>query len=141
MPPSAREHHRELCYAMRFCFNCPAETSIEPLPSHKRPVPGFRIFFLLACDASVCLRELPEGIRYEIGSNVEFIVHMAAETHVDNSIAHPVPFVKNNVNSTLTMLEWARELTSLRAFFYFSTDEVYGPALNGRLFKEDDRCG
>jgi dTDP-glucose 4,6-dehydratase len=84
-------------------------------------------------------RELPEGIRYEIGSNVEFIVHMAAETHVDNSIAHPVPFVKNNVNSTLTMLEWARELTSLRAFFYFSTDEVYGPALNGRLFKEDDR--
>lgn len=72
-------------------------------------------------------------------SDVEFIVHMAAETHVDNSIADPVPFIKNNVNSTLTMLEWARELKSLRAFFYFSTDEVYGPALDGALFKENAR--
>ena len=84
-------------------------------------------------------RELPEGIKYEIGTNVDFIVHMAAETHVDNSILDPVPFVKNNVNSTLTMLEWARELKNLKAFFYFSTDEVYGPALGGRLFKEIDR--
>jgi UDP-glucose 4,6-dehydratase len=29
----------------------------------------------------------PEGIAYELGNNIEFIVHMAAETHVDNSIS------------------------------------------------------
>ena len=35
---------------------------------------------------------------------VAVILHIAAETHVDNSIDSPVPFVENNVKSTLTML-------------------------------------
>eukprot|EP00906_Rhabdomonas_costata_P008726 RCo012391 len=83
-------------------------------------------------------RPLSAGIKYEIGPDVEFIVHMAAETHVDNSIAEPAPFVTNNVLSTLHILEYARELKGLKAFFYFSTDEVYGPALEGRLFRETD---
>ena len=37
------------------------------------------------------------------------------------------------------MLEYARGLENLETFFYFSTDEVFGPALDGRLFKEWDR--
>merc|ERR1719491_2275545 len=67
---------------------------------------------------------------------------MAAETHVDNSIANPLPFVKNNIHSTLSMLEWARvDLVpaGLKMFFYFSTDEVFGPALDDVLYKEWDR--
>jgi dTDP-glucose 4,6-dehydratase len=64
---------------------------------------------------------------------------MAAETHVDNSIADPVPFIHNNVMSTVHLLEFARECTNLKLFFYFSTDEVYGPALNDKLFAEDER--
>lgn len=73
----------------------------------------------------------------EIG-DVNYIVHMAADTHVDNSISDPVPFVNNNILSTLNLLEYARKLKSLEIFFYFSTDEVYGPAIN-KLFTEDDR--
>eukprot|EP00996_Jenningsia_fusiforme_P000337 NODE_1285_length_1602_cov_25.422408_g1150_i0.p1 GENE.NODE_1285_length_1602_cov_25.422408_g1150_i0~~NODE_1285_length_1602_cov_25.422408_g1150_i0.p1 ORF type:complete len:353 (-),score=52.50 NODE_1285_length_1602_cov_25.422408_g1150_i0:423-1481(-) len=82
---------------------------------------------------------LTSGLRREIGRNVEFVVHLAAETHVDNSISNPVPFVMNNVASTLTMLEFARSLPKLRMFIYFSTDEVYGPALGSTAFREDDR--
>ena len=41
---------------------------------------------------------------------VAVILHIAAETHVDNSIDSPVPFVENNVKSTLTMLDYLGSL-------------------------------
>ena len=78
-----------------------------------------------------------------VGNKIDFIVHMAAETHVDNSIADPVPFIRNNVDSTISILEYTRKLKQqgcdLKAFFYFSTDEVFGPALGSTLFEEWDR--
>ena len=80
-----------------------------------------------------------EGIKKELGNNINFIIHMAAETHVDNSIKNPVPFVMNNVASTLNILEYARECTNLEKFFYFSTDEVYGSAPDEIYYKETDR--
>jgi len=80
-----------------------------------------------------------EGIKYELGTNIKYIVHMAAETHVDNSISDPVSFIHNNVMSTVHLLEFARTLPKLKIFFYFSTDEVYGPALGDKLFSEDER--
>jgi len=78
------------------------------------------------------------GLKKELG-DVNYIVHMAADTHVDNSISEPIPFIKNNIMSTVHMLEYARTLKNLEIFFYFSTDEVYGPALGNKLFKEDER--
>jgi dTDP-glucose 4,6-dehydratase len=85
------------------------------------------------------INPIPEGIQKEIGKNVNYIVHMAAETHVDNSIKDPKLFLDNNINSTLYLLEYSRTLPNLEIFFYFSTDEVFGPALNDTLFKEWDR--
>lgn len=82
---------------------------------------------ILTADLS---RPLPYGLKREIG-DVDFIVHMAAETHVDNSISDPRPFVEANVMGTFEMLQFARELPSLRKFIYFSTDEVFGPAARG----------
>jgi dTDP-glucose 4,6-dehydratase len=82
--------------------------------------------------------KLSIGMMQEL-NNVNIIVHMAAETHVDNSISDPELFVKNNILSTLYTLEYARTLKNLVCFFYFSTDEVYGPALGDKLFKEDER--
>ncbi len=79
-----------------------------------------------------------EGILREIGS-VQYIVHMAAETHVDNSISYPVEFINNNVKSTVNMLEYARSIKdTLDIFFYFSTDEVFGSAPDGVSYKEWD---
>lgn len=81
---------------------------------------------------------ITEGLTKELG-DINIIVHMAAETHVDNSISDPVPFIHNNVSSTVHLLEYARTLQNLQKFFYFSTDEVFGPALNQTSYKEWDR--
>lgn len=83
--------------------------------------------------------ELSEGIKKEIGTNINYIVHMAAETHVDNSIKEPLKVIHNNIISTVHLLEWSRTLNNLEIFFYFSTDEVFGPALGNTLYKEWDR--
>jgi len=69
------------------------------------------------------------GLRREIGL-VDYILHCAAETHVDNSIVDPRSFVFANVVGTLEMLEFARCQPQLQRFVYFSTDEVFGPANN-----------
>lgn len=82
---------------------------------------------------------ISEGIVQEIGNDVDYIVHMAAETHVDNSIKRPKEFIDSNIIGTFNMLEYARNLKNLKQFFYFSTDEVFGPALGDTLYKEWDR--
>lgn len=51
-------------------------------------------------------------------------VHFAAESHNDNSIADPSPFLKTNVEGTYTLLQAARDC-GIR-FHHISTDEVYG---------------
>lgn len=66
---------------------------------------------------------------------IDIIVNMASESHVDRSITDPVPFVKNNVDVTLNMLEYARAIKP-EAFVQISTDEVYGPASAGHHHKE-----
>lgn len=55
----------------------------------------------------------------------DYMIHIASESHVDRSIKDPVPFVENNVSSTLQMLEYARKVKP-KVFLHFSTDEVYG---------------
>jgi dTDP-glucose 4,6-dehydratase len=92
-----------------------------------------KVFTLDLCN------ELSEGVKKEIGNDINYIVHMAAETHVDNSIKEPLKIISNNVNSTIHLLEWARTLKNLEIFFYFSTDEVFGPALGEILYNEWDR--
>lgn len=59
---------------------------------------------------------------------VDYIVNLASMSHVDTSIDSPVPFIQNNVNLVLNMLELARVLKPEK-FIQFSTDEVYGPML------------
>lgn len=78
-----------------------------------------------------------DGLIREIG-DVNLIIHMAAETHVDRSISDPVGTIRNNVMSTVHLLEYARSLKNLRMFQYFSTDEIYGPAPHGTDYKEWD---
>lgn len=81
---------------------------------------------------------LSEGIMKELG-NIDIIFHLAAETHVDNSISKPKECILNNIQSTVNMLEYARSLRDLKTFLYFSTDEVYGPALGEKAFVEHER--
>ena len=56
----------------------------------------------------------------------DYIVHFAAESHVDNSIRDGRPFVRTNVEGTFNILEIARKNKNLKKFIHISTDEVYG---------------
>lgn len=57
-------------------------------------------------------------------SDVDAVVHFAAESHNDNSLADPWPFVQTNVVGTFRLLEAARKHG--KRFHHVSTDEVYG---------------
>lgn len=59
-------------------------------------------------------------------NNCDYIVHFAAESHVDNSIKDGLPFVKSNIQGTFNLLEVARKNNKLIKFLHISTDEVYG---------------
>lgn len=61
----------------------------------------------------------------EFLNDIELIVHFAAESHVDNSINGPLPFVNTNVLGTFNLLEFARK-NKVKKFIHVSTDEVYG---------------
>ena len=57
--------------------------------------------------------------------NADFVVHFAAETHVDRSIADPEPFVSSNLIGTFNLLEACRK-NDVNKLVHISTDEVYG---------------
>ncbi|RGS64508.1 dTDP-glucose 4,6-dehydratase [Bifidobacterium adolescentis] len=67
------------------------------------------------CDTALLNRLVPE---------CDAIVHFAAESHNDNSIANPEPFIATNVEGTMRLLEAARAYDV--RFHHISTDEVYG---------------
>jgi dTDP-glucose 4,6-dehydratase len=82
-----------------------------------------------------------ESLAREI-SDCDFIIHLGAETHVDNSITSPEPFIMSNVVGTMNLLQFARKCENLKKMVYFSTDEVFGPAdinLYPKGFSEWDR--
>ena len=82
--------------------------------------------------------ELNPLVCSEIGQ-VDYILHLAAGSHVDRSIDYPMEFIMDNVVGTANILEFARKQDNLERFVYFSTDEVFGPAPNGIKYKENDR--
>lgn len=77
-----------------------------------------------------------DQIKRQIG-DVDYIVNMASDSHVDRSITEPVDFVQNNVNLVLNALEYAREVKPEK-FIQVSTDEVYGPAAIGHSHEEGE---
>lgn len=77
----------------------------------------------------ICDYELVKKVISE--NNVDGIIHLAAESHVDRSITDPFVFAKTNVLGTLTLLQAAREFWESsgwegKRFYHISTDEVYG---------------
>ena len=69
-------------------------------------------------------------------ANVDAIVHLAAETHVDRSIRDAEPFVETNVHGTQQLLDATIE-ADIDRFVQVSTDEVYGEVLEGRSTERD----
>ena len=73
--------------------------------------------------------------------DIDGVIHLAAESHVDRSIRDPFTFAKTNVLGTLSLLQAARNHWNGdwegKRFYHISTDEVYGAlGFDGTLFTE-----
>lgn len=76
--------------------------------------------------------------------DIDGVIHLAAESHVDRSIKEPFIFAKTNVLGTLTLLEAAKRYWNGnfdgKRFYHISTDEVYGALeIGGGFFTEDTK--
>ena len=93
------------------------------------------------------LRVVHHDLKAEINSqlagqigDVDYIIHMAAGSHVTRSIENPMLFVQDNVVGTCNLLDYARfHLPDLKKFINFGTDEVFGSAPLGVEYQEYDR--
>jgi len=76
------------------------------------------------------------GLVDRLAADADVIVHFAAESHVDNSLSDPEPFIRSNVIGTYTLLEAVRRHGG--RFHHISTDEVFGdlPLDPARRFTE-----
>ena len=88
------------------------------------------------CLAADFTKPIVGGLEDEIGK-IDVIMHLGAETHVDNSITNPFSFIDANIIGTHWILDFAKRKNA--HLMYFGTDEVFGPAPIGVAYKEDDR--
>lgn len=94
--------------------------------------------------ADICNFELMQDIFHKY--NIDSVIHLAAESHVDRSIKDPFAFAHTNIMGTLNLLEAAKRTWKnseavngeyRNLFYHVSTDEVYGDLdFDGTLFTE-----
>lgn len=85
----------------------------------------------------VDLRDLPALRAVFRQQAITHVVHLAAESHVDRSIAAPADFITTNIVGTFNLLEACRERGSaFQRFVHCSTDEVYGSLGPSGAFNE-----
>lgn len=91
--------------------------------------PQYRFIHGNICDPIVVEQEI---------SDVDVVVHFAAETHVDRSISEPSPFIMTNIIGTHTLLEHALK-AGVKRFHHVSTDEVFGSLTLDDMSKFNER--
>jgi len=72
--------------------------------------------------------------------NIDGVIHLAAESHVDRSIANPMEFITTNIVGTVSLLNAAKKAWSNmegKRFYHVSTDEVYGSLGETGYFTEE----
>jgi dTDP-glucose 4,6-dehydratase len=88
--------------------------------------------------ADICkLNQIEEVFK---NNKISSVIHLAAESHVDNSIENALEFAKTNILGTINLLElsrknWANKKNNL--FYHISTDEVFGSLNEYGIFNEN----
>jgi UDP-glucose 4,6-dehydratase len=72
---------------------------------------------------NICSSDLVNHVLEE--EEIDTVLHLAAQTHVDNSFGNSFSFTQNNILGTHVMLESAK-VHGIKRFVHCSTDEVYG---------------
>ena len=78
-----------------------------------------------------------ESVINELVKDVDVVVNLAAESHVDRSISNPKPFLETNILGTYSILEAIRKYD--KQFIHVSTDEIYGDAHGEDSFDENSQ--
>ena len=86
----------------------------------------------------ICDYEKMEKLFFDF--NIDGVIHLAAESHVDRSIKDPFSFAQTNVMGTLSLLQAAKskwgDSFNNKMFYHVSTDEVYGSLADEGFFTE-----
>ena len=101
-------------------------------------IKNFENYFFVQAD--ICDLEQIQEIfnKYKISN----VIHLAAESHVDNSIENALEFAKTNILGTINLLElcrknWNKKKNNL--FYHISTDEVFGTLDESGIFNENSK--
>ena len=100
--------------------------------------------YYCACETNVN-KEIRESDRYKLVKgnlcsydlvyhiihdyNIEYIIHFAAQSHVQNSFDDSLQYTKDNIVGTHNLLEVCRKYGKIKRFIHVSTDEVYGESM------------
>lgn len=76
-----------------------------------------------------------KGVIENLVNNADMVINVAAETHVDRSIAEPWPFISSNTTGAVMVLEAAKKYG--KRILHVSTDEIYGDLIKGSFSEED----
>lgn len=99
------------------------KTNIEP------PYDNYVFVHGDICDSNIIIDTLTTY-------NPNVIIHLAAESHVDESFSNSLKFTHTNVVGTHTLLECARLYGKIEKFIHMSTDEVYG-SIDDNIFRKE----
>ena len=88
-------------------------------------------------EGDICNRDLVKYVLEE--NNIDTIINMAAQTHVDRSFDDSLQFTRDNILGTHTLLETCRKWGGLKRFVHMSTDEVYGESSHDEQNPSDEK--
>ena len=103
---------------MVYNIDCGTYAANKKLPFQKDPR-----YHRLSLD--IAAPYFPDQKKYIDSLNLDYVIHFAAESHVDNSIKGPKRFIETNIIGTFNLLEMLKG-TNIQKFIHVSTDEVYG---------------
>ena len=69
---------------------------------------------------------------------IDYVIHFAAQSHVDNSFSVPLQYTQDNIVGTHTLLEGIRKYGKIKKFIHVSTDEVYGESMIEESHKNEN---
>jgi dTDP-glucose 4,6-dehydratase len=106
-------------YNIDALYYCASETNIR---SDIRDSERYKLIIGNICSKDLILHILN-------GYNINYVVHFAAQSHVQNSFDDSIQYTHDNILGTHTLLECCRKYNNIKRFIHVSTDEVYGESI------------
>jgi len=114
-----RKHENAMIYNLDAMYYCASEENIE---EDIRKSTRYKLI-----KGNLCSYDLVNHIINDY--NIEYIIHFAAQSHVQNSFDDSLQYTKDNIVGTHNLLEVVRKYGKVKKIIHVSTDEVYGESM------------